>query len=199
MGGRPSGPAQVADGVTLPAGGTAAVALPLRIAWADVPGFLAALGAQQPLAFRVIGAAAVPYGPSALEAPFAAEGSLVLPQPPGVAFSQAAVTESSLFTTTVELRFQVSNPNPFPLPTGRLSFDLRVGGVSVASAAKSELAPVAAGGTASVAVPVRVSAVGAAAGFLNAALHASPDVVVTGRAGYGALEVALDSRALLAR
>ncbi|BDG04136.1 NDR1/HIN1-like protein [Anaeromyxobacter oryzae] len=194
------GAGQAASELVLPAGGTVPVTVPVRLRWADVPGFLGVLATQEALPFTVHGAAWVRDDRGALELPWAQEGSVVLPRLPAVALHDAVLRERNLLQTVVELRVDVTNPNPFPLPTGRLAYDLSVSGVPVAQAAKWSLDAVPPNGQATIVVPVRFSTVGAAAGVLSGAVRGRTDIVLSGRAGYGALEVGLDVRgALLSR
>ncbi len=194
------GAGQATSDLVLPAGGAVPVILPVRLRWTDVPGFLGVLATRQELPFTLHGAAWVRDGRGTLELPWAVGGSAVLPRLPAVALHEAVVRESNLLQTVVELRVDVTNPNPFPLPTGRLAYDLSVSGVPVAQAAKWSLDAVPPNGQATVVVPVRFSTVGAAAGAISGALRGRTDVVLSGRAGYGALEIGVDAHgALLSR
>ncbi|GAO03917.1 LEA type 2 family protein [Anaeromyxobacter sp. PSR-1] len=196
--GAPAGGGQVASELVLPAGGAVPVTVPVRLRWADVPGFLEALATRPSLPVTVSGAARVRAGGGTVAVPYRMDGSVVLPRLPSVTLADAVVRESTLFHTVVELRVSVRNPNPFPLPTGRLSYDLSVSGVPVIQAAKSALDAVPPQGQATVVVPVRFSTVGAAAGALAGAVRGRADLSVSGRAGYGALEVGVDLRGALA-
>jgi LEA14-like dessication related protein len=190
----------VASELALPAGAAVPVTVPARLRWVDVPGFLGVLVARESLPFTVRGAALVRAGRGMLEVPYAIDGSVVLPRLPGVVLHDAVVRESSLLHTIVDLRVDVTNPNPFPLPTGRLAYDLSISGVPVAQAARWSLETVPPNGRATIVVPVRFSTIGAAAGALSGAVRGRTDVVLVGRAGYGALEVGVDARgALLSR
>lgn len=192
------GAGQVTSDVMLPARGAVPVTVPVRLRWTDVPGFVEALATRPSLPVTVSGAARVRAGGGAVDVPYRIDGSVVLPRLPSVELADAVVRESSLFQTVVELRVHVRNPNPFPLPTGRLSYDLTVSGVPVVQAAKSALDAVPPNGEATVLVPVRFSTVGAAAGALAGAVRGRADLAVSGRAGYGALEVGVNLRGALA-
>ncbi|HSN90067.1 MAG TPA: LEA type 2 family protein, partial [Anaeromyxobacteraceae bacterium] len=124
---------------------------------------------------------------------------VALPLLPAIALAGASVRESSLFQMVVEVRLAIENPNDFELPGGRLAYALTVNGVSVASAASHALGSVPARGEATVVIPVRFSTVGALAGMFSGALGGKAEVALTGRAGYGSLDVALDARTPLSR
>jgi LEA14-like dessication related protein len=195
--GRRTGAGQLSSDLVLPASGAVAVAVPVRLLWADVPGFLGVLATRESLPFTVHGAALVKAGGGTIELPYAVDGSVVLPRLPAIALHDAVVRESGLFQTVVELRVDVTNPNPFPLPTGRLAYDFSISGVPVAQAGRWSLEPIPPNGQATLVVPVKFSTVGAAAGALSGAMRGRTDVVLSGRAGYGALEVGVDARGSL--
>lgn len=188
------GAGQVSSDLVLPASGAVAVMVPVRLRWTDIPGFLGVLATQQSLPFTARGAALVRVPGGVVDLPYALDGSVVMPRLPSVVLHDAVVRESNLFQTVVELRVDVTNPNPFPLPTGRLAYDLSLSGVSVAQATKQSLDAVPPNGQATIVVPVRFSTVGAAAGALSGAMRGRTEVALTGRAGYGALEIVLDTR-----
>jgi LEA14-like dessication related protein len=69
-----------AKGIDIPAAGAAAVALPVRIRWADVPGLLRIATNRDSLPFRVTGTAAVGSTFGDIDVPFSREGTLTFPQ-----------------------------------------------------------------------------------------------------------------------
>jgi hypothetical protein len=158
---------------------------------------MALLATRQTLSVHLDGTAGVRARGRSVEVPFAAEGAVALPHPPGVALAGAVVRESNVLQTVVEVKLQLQNPNPFPLPAGHLAYDLSVGGVSVASAASQPLAGLAPGGSTTVVIPVRLSALGVVAGVLSGAARGRAEVALAGRAGYGPIEVGVDARAKL--
>jgi len=197
--GRPAGSGLLSANVVLPARAAVPVQFPVRLLWADVPGFLPLLASRQRVDFRLSGAAGVRTQRGWIDLPYAVDGQVALPRLPAVGLEGASLRQSNLFETVVEVRVGIENPNDFALPTGRLAYDLTLNGVSVASAASHSLGTVPAQGEATVVIPVRFSTVGAAAGMLSGALGGKAEVVLAGRAGYGSLEVVLDARAPLAR
>jgi LEA14-like dessication related protein len=197
--GQPAGSGQLTANLLLRRAGAVPVTIPARLGWANVPGFLAMLATRQSVAVRVSGVASVRAPGGAIDLPWAADGAVVLPRLPAVALRGAAIREAGLFQTVVELRIEVQNPNPFPLPTGRLAYDLSIAGSPVAQAASSSLGQVPPGGAATVTIPVRFSSVGAMAGLVTGATRGSAEVVLRGQVEYGALGVALEARAALGR
>jgi len=190
---------RIDSGLGLPARGAVPVVVPARLLWSQVPGFLAMLAVRESLPFRVSGAATAGVRGRWFQLPYGHEGAVVLPRLPGVALERAVVRESSLFQTVVELAFVVQNPNPFPLPVGRLSYDLSISGAQVARAQSFSLVAVPAGGSATVLVPVKFSTIGAVAGALSGAASGRTEVVLTGSVAYGGFEIAIDARSRLTR
>jgi LEA14-like dessication related protein len=197
--GQPAGSGQIPGRGSLPARGADPVTVPARFLWANVPNLLAVLVSRESLPVHVSGAVAVPGPSGVMELPYALDGVVVLPKLPAVAFRGASLRDAGVFKTVIEFRLQIHNPNPFPLPTGHLRYDLFLSGSPVAQAASYALATVPPGGTVDVAVPVSFSTIGAAAGAIQGAIAGRADVVLTGRAGYGPLEAAFDARAALTR
>ncbi len=187
---------RVTRDVALPARTSVAVAVPARLGWADVPGFVERLASRQPVPLHVRGVAALR---GARAAPYEGDARVVLPLLPRLEILQTAVRDAGLLSSEVEVRIAIENPNDFPLPTGRLAYDLSLSGVSVVHAASHALAEVAPHGRAVVVVPIRFSTVGAAAGVLSTALGGRGELALVGRAAYGAFEIGVDARAPLVR
>jgi LEA14-like dessication related protein len=193
------GSGQVQRRLALPPRGAAPISIDARLAWAQVPGFLTVLERQRALPFTVLGGALIAGGGARVEAPYQVAGEVVLPQLPRVALEQARVLESGVFSTTVELRMTVTNPNPFPLPTGQVACDVSIAGVPVVRGASQAAAAVPPNGSAVIAFPVQFSTVGAAAGMVSAAMGGSGEVLLQGNARWGAFAVRLESRTHLGR
>jgi LEA14-like dessication related protein len=96
--------------------------------------------------------------------------------------------------TTAELAVRVRNPNDFPLPVGRLQFDLLVSGSVVASALSHALDQVPAQGEVMVLIPVRFSPLGTVAAAVGGVFKLQANARIRGRAGWGELEVAVDEK-----
>ena len=193
--GRAISSGRVTRGLALPARTTVPVVVPARLGWTDLPGFAERLAARQPVPLHVRGVAALR---GARAAPYEADAAVVLPELPRLSVLDTAVREAGLLRSVVELRVAVENGNDFPLPTGRLAYDLSLSGVSVVQAATYALSEVPPHGRAVIAIPVRFSTVGAAAGVLSTALGGGRgELALVGRAGWGALEVGVDARTRL--
>jgi LEA14-like dessication related protein len=149
------------------------------------------LATRRTLDLRVTGAAHLRGG---RPLPWGAEATVALPYLPSLALEQSKVQESNLRQTTVELTARVRNPNDFPLPVGRLNFDLYVSGSVVANAASHALDQVPAHGEVVVLIPVKFSPLGTVAAAAGGLLKLQANVRVKGRAGWGELEVAVDQK-----
>jgi len=177
--------------LALPAGGTIDFAVPARLHWTRIPETVAVLAARRTLALRVTGAALLHGG---RRLPWGADATVALPHLPSLALVESRVRETNVMQTTVELSVRVRNPNEFPLPVGRLRFDLLVSGSVVASAASHALDEVPAQGEVMVLIPVKFSAVGTAKAAVGGVFKLQANVRLRGRAGWGELEVAVDEK-----
>ncbi len=198
--GQPAGGGKVSTGIVLPANGSVPATVPARLDWAAVPhlvDLLVAHGGEAPC--QVSGAALVPNGAQYLELPYAVSGTVALPQLPKVSMGKVVLRKSDLFETILEVQVNVENPNKFPLPNGRLAYNLTLSGVSVVNGGNYALLDVPPGETRPIAIPVRFSTVGAAAGAIAGALRGVANVAFSGRAGFGGLEVGLDAQTALTR
>jgi LEA14-like dessication related protein len=197
--GKRIGKGKVRSGLAVPASGTAPVSIPVRLEWTKVPKLPAVLATRGALPVRVSGTAVVSAGGGELALPYALDGSLLLPRLPAIALEGAVTRETGVLQNTIELRVAVQNPNPFALPVGSLTYDLWLSGVSVAKAVSTSLDAVPPGGSITVIIPLHLSSISAAIGAFSGKVSGRPSVQLIGRVGYGALEVALDTRSTLER
>jgi LEA14-like dessication related protein len=177
--------------LVLPAAGAVDFAVPARLRWSRIPETVVVLATRRSLALRVTGAARL-RGVRPL--PWGAEATVALPILPSLALERSRVRESTLLQTTLELALRIRNPNDFPLPVGRLRFDLSVSGSVVASAASHALDQVAPHGEVEVLIPVKFSPIGTVAAAVGGVLKLQANVHLVGQAGWGELEVAVDQK-----
>jgi LEA14-like dessication related protein len=181
-----------AGGIRIPSRGSAAVDLPVRVRYADVPPLVGSLFGRESLAWRISGEAGLetPVGP--VRIPFSHEGRVPAPRPPRISLQGIAVHDISLGGLTLDVRLAIENPNAFPLPLGALSYALRLSGAEVVTGASHPLAVVP-GGKGGVAVlPVHLSFAAAGAAARRAAAGDPMDVALQGTAGFGGLKLPLD-------
>jgi LEA14-like dessication related protein len=186
------------SGLKIPANGSGPFTVPVRIRFADVPGFVAlASSRRDEVAYRVSGSVGVRSPVGVLDLPLSHEGRLPLPQLPGFALDGVSIRSASLSEIALDVKLRVSNPNRFPVPAGSLDYALAVGGASVARGDGKALAPVAAGSSAVVAIPVRLSILGAGQAAAQIASGSPVDVALTGDARIAGIPLPLDLRARL--
>jgi LEA14-like dessication related protein len=178
-------------GLVLPAGRAVDFAVPARLRWNHLPELVAVLAVRRTLELRVTGAALLRGG---RPLPWGADATVAVPLLPALSLERSRVRESNVLQTTVELTVRVRNPNDFPLPVGRLNFDLLVSGSVVANAASHALDEVPAHGEVTVLIPVKFSAVGTAAAAMGGVLKLQANVRLRGMASWGGLELAVDQK-----
>jgi LEA14-like dessication related protein len=188
---------EMPSGVKIPASGTAPLAFPVRVRFADVPGFVALVSKRDEVAYRLSGSAGVRSPVGVLDLPLAHEGRLPLPRLPAFALDGVAIRSASLSEIALDVKVKVSNPNRFPVPAGTLDYALEVDGAAVARGDGKGLAPVPAGSSAVVAIPVRISILGAGRAASQLASGNPVDVALTGGARIAGIPLPVDLRARL--
>jgi LEA14-like dessication related protein len=183
----------VPGGLEIKANGTAPVTFPVHVQFKDVPGIVKLLtSSKEAVAYRLGGNVGVRTPLGVLDVPLSHEGTLKLPSMPR--FSLEGISINSLGFTQIgfDVRLRVHNPNAFGLPVGKLDYALAVAGNQVARAAALDVAPVSAGGSAIVTIPVRLDL--ASAGRAAAALTGGGNVPVDldGKANLAGLQLPLD-------
>lgn len=182
-------------GLQIRANATAPVTLPVRVRFQDVPGIVTLLeGGKDVIRYRVAGTLGIGTPIGILDLPLSHEDRLRLPALPHFALDGISVRSMTFSEVALDVRVRVRNPNAFPLPLGKIDYALALGGTSVARTDGAELAAVAAGGSAVVAIPVRLDI--ASAGRVAAELSRGGDVQVdlSGKAVVGGIPLPLDLR-----
>jgi LEA14-like dessication related protein len=188
---------EMPSGLKIPANGSSPLAFPVRVRFADVPGFAAIVSKRDEVAYRLSGTVGVRSPVGVLDLPLSHEGRLPLPRMPGFALDGISIRSASLSEIALDVKLRVSNPNRFPVPAGSLDYALDVGGAAVARGDGKGLSPVAAGSSAVVAIPVRVSYLGAGRAASQIAAGNAVDVALTGSARVAGIPLPLDLRARL--
>ena len=188
---------EMPSGLKIPANGSAPLAFPVRVRFADVPGFAAIVSKRDEVAYRLSGTLGLRSPVGVLDLPLSHEGRIPLPKLPGFALDGISIRSASLSELAVDVKLRVSNPNRFPVPAGSLDYALDVGGAAVARGDGKGLAPVAAGSSAVVAIPVRLSLLGAGRAASQIAAGNPVDVALTGSARVAGIPMPIDLRARL--
>ncbi len=171
--------------------GATPLAIPVRLRWQDIPGFLEIFLTRSDVAYRISGSAGVGSPIGTVDLPFDHTDRVALPRPPGIRIDGISVRDSSLSNLALDLRLSVENRNAFPLPVGALTYGLRVGQRDLVSGGSHPLAAVPPGGRVTVPVPVRISLAGMAGSA--AELLRGAEVRLRGLADFGPLQVPVDS------
>jgi LEA14-like dessication related protein len=183
-------------GLAIPARDVVPFGVTVRVRWAEVRRLVERVGKKEQVAYRISGSVGVktPVGLVALA--FDHAGKLPVPRLPTLRLAGAAVELASFTELDLELALEVENPNPFPLPGAALTFELLVNGTSVAAGREATLAPLAAHGMARVALPLRLSLLGA--GRAAASIHGG-EVRLRGFIRAAGIEAPIDLRLELGR
>ncbi len=182
-------------GLQIRANTTAPVTLPVRVRFQDVPGVVTLLGSgKDAIRYRVAGNLGIRTPIGILDLPLSHEDRLRLPALPHFTLDGISVRSLTFSEVVLDVRVRVRNPNAFPLPLGKIDYALALGGTTVARADSAELAPVAAGASTVVPIPVRLDV--ASAGRVAAELARGGDMQVdlNGEAIVGGIPLPLDLR-----
>lgn len=184
-------------GLQIPANGAAPLKLPVHVRFADLAGFAALVSKKEDVAYRLSGTVGVRTPLGVVELPVSHDGRLPLPRLPGFSLDGLSVRSTSFTDVGVDVKVRMKNPNRFPIPAPTLSCGVSIAGSPVANAETRFAAPLAAGSSAVVAIPVRLSLLGAGRAAASIAQGGPVEVALTGSASFGGLTVPLDLRASL--
>jgi LEA14-like dessication related protein len=185
----------VPGGLQIRASATSPVAFPIRIRFQDVPGIVSLLGSgQDVIQYRLGGTLGVRTPLGIIDLPISHEDRLRIPSMPSFTLDGISVRSASFTELALDVRLRIRNPNAFALPLGRLDYALAIGGAHVARAEGAELAGVAGGTSAVVAIPVKLDIVSAGRAAADLARGAEVQVDLSGRAVVGGIPLPVDLR-----
>jgi len=191
------GEGELPAGIQVPPRGTAAVAVPVRVRWRDVPRFTEILLERAEVTYRITGTAGVGSALGTIDLPFDHQDRVAIPRLPSFRIESISVRNASLADVSIDVRLRIENGNSFPLPVGALTYGLRVGQHDLLAGGSHPLAAVPPGGHAVITIPIRLSTLGAAQGLAD--LLAGAAVQLRGLAGFDAVEVPVDAQGALKR
>ena len=182
-------------GLRIRANGASPIVFPVRVRYQDVPGIVSLLGSgKDVMQYRLAGTLGIRTPIGVLDLPLSHEDRLRLPSLPRFAIEGISIRSASFTELALDVRLRVENPNAFALPLGRLDYALAIGGADVARADGAELAPVAGGASAVVAIPVKLDLTSAARAAADLTRGAEVQVDLTGRALVAGIPLPLDVR-----
>lgn len=181
-------------GLRLPARGAAPLVIPVRVRYADVPAFLERVARNDRLAWRASGGVGFDTAIGPVDIPWSASGEVPMPKLPAFSVDSVRVAGAGLGGVTLDVRIRLGNRNAFPIPGGRLDYRLDLNGSPVVRTGNASLAPVAAGGSSVLDLPVKVDLLAAGLGAGQAISSGRAEVVLSGSAGWGSLRIPVDLR-----
>lgn len=173
--------------------GLGSVDLPVQLRFAAVPGVARTLAADREAEYALGGAVVFATPGGEVRVPIAASGRMPVPRAPGFKVEKVLLRSASPREVALEMRVDVTNRNAFDLPAGRLGCGLHLSNREVVRADVEFAQPIAAGATASVVVPIRISVFKAGKAVARLLIpFTSLDVAVKGEAVFGGVPVPLD-------
>jgi len=190
---------EMPGGLVIPANGTAPLAIPVRVQWHDVPGIVGLLRrGDDAIPYRVAGHVGVHTPVGVLDLPVSHEGRLPTPRLPTFALEGLRIQGVSFSEVSFEVKVAAKNPNAFPVPGGRLSWTLALGGgPPVARAEGMTLPPMAPRSSGEILVPVRLDFASAGRAARDLARGEDVRVRLTGEAQVAGLPVPFELDAMV--
>jgi LEA14-like dessication related protein len=149
---RPLISGEVAEGIALPAHGSAPLSIPLSLAFKDLVAAVGEIGTSPNLPYQLSGKVFV--GPLAI--PYSVKGDLELPRLPKIELAGVKIRDLSLSGARLACQLRVTNRNTIPLDLGPLAYQLQLGEIPVASGETGPLAPLEASGSTSLTLDSRI-------------------------------------------
>lgn len=180
-------------GATAEGPGSAAVTLPVELRFTAVPGIARVFKEDREAAYTLHGSVTFLTPTGELRVPMSHSGRMAVPRPPTFQVEKVLLRSASPREVALEMRMDVRNPNAFELPAGHIGCGLLLSGKEVVRADLEIVEPIAGGGSASVAVPLRISVLKAGKAAARLLIpFTSLDVTVKGEARFGGVPVPLD-------
>jgi len=181
-------------GLKIPSNGVAPLVIPVRMRFRDVPGIVNLFTQKKEgLRYKVAGSVGVNTPIGVVELPVSHEATLRLPGLPSFSIEGLSLHGVSLREVTFDVHLGVKNPNPFPIPAGKLACSLTLGsGAPVARAEGVPLAGVAAGGRGEIVIPIRLDLLSAGRAAADLARGAEVRVQMSGTAEVAGIPIPLD-------
>jgi LEA14-like dessication related protein len=167
--------------------------VPVEVRFADVPAFAELLALDREAAYVLQGEVVFVTPAGRVSVPLSQAGLINVPRAPRVQVGKVMMRSASPREVALEMAMDVRNPNAFPIPAGRIQYGLFISDNEVVRAEVIVAEPIAAGASAALAVPIRVSPYKAGKAAARLLIpFASLDVGIRGQAVFGGVPVPLD-------
>lgn len=195
---RPAAQGAVEQALAVPAAdaagvpGLQALPFPVLVRFSSIPGVARTFSRDEEARYALAGAVVfrTPFGE--VRVPIAQEGTIAVPRAPRFHVDRVVLRSASPREVALEMRLDVTNRNAFELPAGRIGCGLLLSDKEVVRADVQVAEPIAAGATASLVVPVRISVFKAGKAAARLLIpFSSLDVAVRGEAVFGGVPVPL--------
>lgn len=157
-----------ANGLQIPANGSAELRFPASVKFADLGGVLETFLTKDRARYRVQGSLGLQTPIGELKLPLATEGDFEVPKVPQVQVGNPRVTNLSFTGATVEFPLTVTNRNGFPMPISQVSGTISVAGAALGTLSTGDLGQLTAKGARQVALPLQVNFLSAAGAAVTA-------------------------------
>ena len=131
------------QGISLAAGTTSPMSIPVTLQYMDFFGSMEQLWRQKKADYDLSGGFAV--GPFMI--PFRAQGSFDLPRMPNISLDAIQIKSLSLLGASLSCKLKMDNPNAFDILFKRLDYHLNLGGTAFAQASAVPKSPIQSGKT----------------------------------------------------
>lgn len=139
-------------GITLKAGGTEMVELPITIRFLDLFESAAQFMKSERLTYDLSGSIGI--GPFAV--PYRKKGVFVLPKLPSIQLEKARISQLSLQGASMIFTFHLKNSNPFPVDLGGLNYGIKLAGETFAQGSAGKISALGQKGESRLEVPIQV-------------------------------------------
>lgn len=164
------------QGLSLKAGGSSIVELPVTINYFDLFETVAEVIETGEVAYNLTGSMGV--GP--FDIPYQTRGSFPIPKLPKVSLKDLRISDISLTGATMKLSLDMRNDNPFTVALSGLKYGLKLGGKEIAKGAVKEIPHIGEKSSSVLEIPLKLSFFKLGRSMYNLLTETSSDYELTG-------------------
>lgn len=143
---------------TVPANGSRTIQLPVNVVFQDALNILSGVKPGEVVPYdAALNLSANAPGLGEVTLPVKKSGQLPIPNVPDVKLTNMSISNLSLTNVAANVSMDVTNTNQFNLGVNEMTYDLALGGTSIASAKLNNAADLGAGKTANLSFPIQFS------------------------------------------